>query len=87
VDMNFQPQDLEQIQARTFIVHGENDPLIPLEIAEIIRDHIPDSSLWMISEGGHVPVFGEAFQKFFSRSSQFLTAKKSKVEKSSSRNS
>ena len=73
VDMNFQPQDLEQIQARTFIVHGESDPLIPLEIAETIRDHIPDSSLWTIPEGGHVPVFGEEFKEFFSRASQFLS--------------
>jgi len=79
-DMNFQPQDLEQIEALTFIVHGDCDPLIPLEIAETIKTHITSSSLWTIPGGGHIPVFGEEFLEFFSRTSQFLIRNRSGVE-------
>ncbi|MEM6820736.1 MAG: alpha/beta hydrolase [Verrucomicrobiota bacterium] len=75
-DMNFQPADLQTIQASTFIVHGECDPLIPNEIAETIERYIPDSFLWSIASEGHVPVFGDQLTEFFHRASNFLTTGK-----------
>ncbi|MEM6886332.1 MAG: alpha/beta hydrolase, partial [Verrucomicrobiota bacterium] len=71
-DMNFQPKDLKEITARTFIIHGDSDPLIPVEVAETMHNWIPDASLWLIPGGGHVPVFGEELPEFLRRTSQFF---------------
>ncbi|MEM6886256.1 MAG: alpha/beta hydrolase [Verrucomicrobiota bacterium] len=71
-DMNFQPKDLEEITARTLLIHGDSDPLIPVEVVETMHDSIPDALLWMIPAGGHVPVFGEEMPEFLRRTSQFL---------------
>ena len=75
-DMSFTPSDLRRIQARTMIVHGDSDPLFPLEIAETIDQSIAESSLWVIPGGGHVPVFGEEMTEFFVRASAFLALRR-----------
>ncbi len=49
------PHYLSKVQARTLIVWGANDAIIPLECGEIFRGSIPGSQLSIISECGHSP--------------------------------
>jgi pimeloyl-ACP methyl ester carboxylesterase len=58
-DMNFTPPYLSTITARTLIVHGDRDPLYPVNLALEMYSAIPHSSLWIIPNGGHGPIFGE----------------------------
>ncbi|OYU95486.1 MAG: alpha/beta hydrolase [Bacteroidetes bacterium B1(2017)] len=59
-DMNFTPQSLSTIQARTLLVHGERDAFFSTEIAKNLHDSIPQSSLWLIPNGEHVPIYNSA---------------------------
>jgi hypothetical protein len=56
--MNFTPAYLATIQARTLIVQGDRDPFYPVEISVEMARGIPHSSLWIIPNSGHAPVFG-----------------------------
>ena len=58
-DMNFTPPYLSTITARTLIVHGDRDPFYPVSLAMEMYAAIPRSSLWVIPNGGHGPIFGE----------------------------
>jgi len=58
-DMNFTPPYLSTITARTLIVHGDRDPLYPVNLAMEMSSAIPRAYLWIIPNGGHGPVFGE----------------------------
>ena len=57
-DMCFTPPALAEIQARTLIVTGDRDPLYPLEIFVDMYRAIPRAALWVIPNGGHLPLFG-----------------------------
>ena len=56
-DMNFTTPLLSTIKAETLIVHGDRDNLFPIEIAVEMYRSIPRSYLWIIPNGGHIPVF------------------------------
>jgi pimeloyl-ACP methyl ester carboxylesterase len=71
-DMNFDPQRLAGIQARTFITQGDSDPLYPVQISIEMAKAIPKSKLWIIPGGGHAPVFGERWPEFIRVASAFL---------------
>jgi pimeloyl-ACP methyl ester carboxylesterase len=71
-DMNFTPQNLSTIQARTLIVQGDRDPLYPVEVSVAMAKAIPNSSLWIIPNGGHGPVFGERWPEFVQTAAAFL---------------
>src|SRR5262249_24649035 len=58
-DMNFTPPYLSTITARALIVHGDRDPLYPINIPLEIHSAIPVSYLWVIPNGGHGPIFRE----------------------------
>jgi len=58
-DMNFTRPFLSTITARTLIVHGDRDPLYPVNLAMEMYEAIPNSYLWVIPNGGHGPIFGE----------------------------
>jgi pimeloyl-ACP methyl ester carboxylesterase len=57
-DMAFTPPLLATITARTLIVHGDRDPLYPVELAIEMYRAIPSSALWVVPDGGHGPIFG-----------------------------
>jgi pimeloyl-ACP methyl ester carboxylesterase len=57
-DMAFTPPLLATIAARTLIVHGDRDPLYPVELALEMYRAIPSSALWIVPNGGHGPIFG-----------------------------
>ena len=55
-DMNFTPPYLATITARTFIVHGDRDQFFPVAIPVEMYRSIPHSQLWIVPNGGHVPL-------------------------------
>lgn len=59
-DMNFTQPYLSTIAARTLIVHGDRDQFFPVEIPLEMYRGIPNASLWIIPQGGHVPIFDPA---------------------------
>jgi pimeloyl-ACP methyl ester carboxylesterase len=63
-DMNFTPPYLSTIKARTLIVHGDRDPFFPVSIPVEMYDAIPGAALWIVSEGGHVPIFRAHLREF-----------------------
>lgn len=56
-DMNFTPERLSRVAARTLVVHGDRDRFFPVEIAVSLYRSIPDASLWIIPGGNHVPIY------------------------------
>jgi len=71
-DMSFTAPWLSTIQAKTLIVHGDQDWCFPVSMATEIYEAIPDSALWVIPGGGHVPVFGDWRTKFTDVAVRFL---------------
>jgi pimeloyl-ACP methyl ester carboxylesterase len=57
-DMAFSATDLAAVAARTLIVHGDRDPLYPVELALEMYRAIPVSALWIVPNAGHGPIFG-----------------------------
>ena len=55
--------DLRNIAAPTLLVWGENDPLIPPAVGDLLREEIPDSRLLVLHGAGHVPMFDQ-FKEF-----------------------
>lgn len=45
--------DLKKIKAKTLIIHGIKDPLVPLEHPDYLHHHIKGSRLYMLPEGKH----------------------------------
>jgi len=73
-DMSFTPPQLATIRARTLIVQGDRDPLYPVELSVEMARAIPESSLWIVPNGGHGPVFGERWPEFLKTVLAFLRA-------------
>lgn len=76
-DMAFTKERLGGITARTLIVHGDRDPLYPVEMAIELFRGIAGSSLWIVSNAGHGPVFGAMAQPFAAAALAHLAAAKS----------
>ncbi|MFC2125014.1 alpha/beta fold hydrolase [Bacteroidota bacterium] len=65
-DMNFTRPYLSTIKARTLIVHGDRDAFFPVSIPLEQYEAIPKSYLWIVPNGGHVPlIFSEISRDFF----------------------
>lgn len=76
-DMNFTAQSLSTITTRTLIVHGDRDPLFPIEIPVSIYRSIPDAALWIIPGGDHALIY-ESTVPFTSTALRFLDGVDSK---------
>ena len=74
-DMNFTGPLLSTIKARTLIVHGDRDEFFPVNIPVEMYRSIPRSFLWIIPNGGHVPIFGPSKDLFVSTATDFFTGK------------
>jgi pimeloyl-ACP methyl ester carboxylesterase len=72
-DMNFTGPYLSTITARTLIVHGDRDEFFPVAIPVEMYQSIPKSALWIIPNGGHVPIF-DSKVPFISTALEFLAA-------------
>lgn len=55
-DINLAHADLAKIKIPTHIIQGDRDPLYPLEVTIEMYRNIPGASLWVIPNGGHVPI-------------------------------
>jgi pimeloyl-ACP methyl ester carboxylesterase len=73
-DMNFTPPSLSRVRAPSLIVYGDRDPLYPVEIAVEMYRAIPRSSLWVVPNGGHGPIFGQAAPQFAQTALNFFRA-------------
>jgi pimeloyl-ACP methyl ester carboxylesterase len=71
-DVNFTVQDLSTITAEALIVFGDRDPLYPVSIAFELHRAISHSYLWVVPNGGHGPVFGDAAPAFSKTALSFL---------------
>ena len=71
-DMNFDAAALSAITARTLIVHGDRDPLYPVELAVELFRAIPNAALAVVPNGGHGPIFGEQAAPFVATATAFL---------------
>ena len=71
-DMNFTPPLLSKITASTLIVYGDRDFLYPIEMAVDMYRAIPRSTLWVVPNGGHGPVFLDAAPQFVKTALTFL---------------
>lgn len=71
-DMNFTPALLSKITARTLIVYWDRDPLYPVEMGLALYRAVPQSSLWVIPNGTHGPIFGDAAPQFVQTALKFF---------------
>ncbi len=68
----FTPPYLSTIKANTLIVHGERDRRVPISIALEMYKAIPNSSLWIVPNGGHVPIREFYEENFINVTEAFL---------------
>lgn len=71
-DMNFTAPYLSTITARTLIVHGDRDRFFPVSIPMEMYTAIPSAYLWIVPNGGHVPIFGDMLPRFKQTAMTFL---------------
>lgn len=71
-DMNFTPPVLSKVMAPTLIVSGDRDPLYPVEMAVEMYRAIPRSSLWVVPNESHGPIFGDAAPQFVHTALRFF---------------
>jgi pimeloyl-ACP methyl ester carboxylesterase len=53
-------------------VFGDRDFLYPVSLAFDLHRAIPKSHLWVVPNGGHAPVFGDAAAPFLATALPFL---------------
>jgi len=73
-DMNFDAASLSAITAKSLVVHGDRDPLYPVELAVELYRAIPAAALWVVPNGGHIPIFGDQARYFVTTATAFLDA-------------
>jgi pimeloyl-ACP methyl ester carboxylesterase len=75
-DPLFTPDLMATITAKALIIHGDNDPIAPVSNAWEMYQHIPKARLWIVPNGGHVPIVvpGNA-NDFTRRAIEFLQGK------------
>jgi len=71
-DVSFTQPHLATIGAETLIVFGDRDPLYPVSLAFELYRAIPKAYLWVVPNGGHGPIFGDAAAQFGSTVLRFL---------------
>lgn len=75
-DPSFTPDMLNTIKAKWFVVNGDNDDPVPFQLALEMHQSIPNSQLWIVPNGGHLPHLNADFQSEFLRVSlEFLNGK------------
>lgn len=75
-DPSFTPDILGTIKAKWLVVQGDNDEPVPLQQALDMHQYIPNSRLWIVPNGGHLPHLNAGFQaEFLKVSLEFLNGK------------
>lgn len=72
-EASFTPDILNTIKAKWLVVLGDNDVAIPLQLGIEMHQNIPNSRLWIVPYGGHLPHLDASIQPEFLRVSlEFL---------------
>jgi pimeloyl-ACP methyl ester carboxylesterase len=71
-DLTFTPPALATIAARTLFVHGDRDYCFPVSMVEEMYTAVPKSYLWIVPNGGHVPIYGRWQSPFTETVMEFL---------------
>jgi len=71
-DQNFTAPYLSIITARTLIVSGDRDRYNPVRLALEMYEAIPQSYLWIVPNGGHIPTQGPVQEHFACTATAFL---------------
>jgi pimeloyl-ACP methyl ester carboxylesterase len=71
-DVNFTPPYLSTITAQTLILFGDRDAFFPVSIAAEMYAAIPHAYLWIVPNGGHVPIRDERASAFTQTVLEFL---------------
>ena len=66
-DPAFTQDVLATIKAKTLIIHGDNDRVVPVSSAWEMYQYIPKANLWIVPNGGHGFVFDPANKTDFIR--------------------
>jgi len=75
-DPSFTPDILNTFMAKWLVVQGDNDEAVPLQRAIEMHQYIPNSRLWIVPNGGHLPHLNPDNQSdFLKRSLEFLNGK------------
>ncbi len=75
-DPSFTPDILGTIKADWLVIQGDDEPIFPLQIALDMHQYIPNSRLWIVPNGGHLPHLESNIQPEFLRVSlEFLNGK------------
>lgn len=75
-DPSFSPDMLNTIKAKWLVVQGDNDEAVPLQQALEMHQYIPNSRLWVVPNGGHLPHLNASFQsEFLKVTLEFLNEK------------
>lgn len=71
-DMNFTAEMLSKIKSKTLIVQGDRDPIYPIDLTIEMYKGMPNAFLWIIPNGGHVPVSTDSTQDFIRHVEKFM---------------
>jgi pimeloyl-ACP methyl ester carboxylesterase len=71
-DMHFTPEQLATVTARTLIVTGDRDPFYPVELAVELYRGLRRSSLWVVPDAMHGPIFLAQREAFVEEARRFL---------------
>ena len=63
---------LSKIKAKTLVIQGDRDPLYPIELTIDMYKGIPNAYLWIIPNGGHVPISADSTQEFINYLTKLL---------------
>lgn len=70
-DMNFTKEKLAKIKAKTLIVQGDRDPIYPIDLTIEMYKGMNNAYLWIIPDGGHVPIAGNLIDEFMNYIKRF----------------
>lgn len=71
-DIRLSSQQLGKIKSRTLVIHGDRDEFFPVQIPVEIYTSIPNSQLWIVPGGDHVPIFDHNERVFTETTLRFL---------------
>lgn len=70
--INIGEDDLKQIQSKVLIINGDSDEQMGIQGAIIMHQNIPDASLWIIPDTGHLAISEESKEEFMKITEAFF---------------
>jgi pimeloyl-ACP methyl ester carboxylesterase len=53
-------------------VHGDRDPIYPIDLTIDMYKAMTNAYLWIVPNGGHVPISGDLVEEFMNNIERFL---------------